>query len=133
MLSLRPQNEINYQYSKVISLQAPKRGVECAIIFLFILFILNNYCFSKNNCTYFVNHFLLGCKGKCLGIPKLLCMLQDESGAAAIKAVELDDYLGGYPVQFRETQGHETKTFLDYFRSSGGIKYVLSGFLLLQC
>uniref|UniRef100_A0AAQ5YLU3 Gelsolin n=1 Tax=Amphiprion ocellaris TaxID=80972 RepID=A0AAQ5YLU3_AMPOC len=47
---------------------------------------------------------------------------QDESGSAAIFTVQMDDFLGGKPIQYREVQGHESKTFLGYFKS--GIKYM---------
>lgn len=55
---------------------------------------------------------------------------QDESGAAAIFTVQLDDYLNGRAVQHREVQGFESSTFLGYFKS--GLKYKVGWRLLFD-
>ena len=49
---------------------------------------------------------------------------QDEQGTAALKAVELDERLGGGPVQVRVVQGKEPPHFLAIF---GGDFTVFSG------
>lgn len=41
---------------------------------------------------------------------------QDEQSCAAIYTTQLDDYLGGSPVQHREVQYHESDTFHGYFK-----------------
>nr|XP_023415778.1 advillin [Cavia porcellus] len=50
---------------------------------------------------------------------------QDEQSCAAIYTIQLDDYLGGSPVQHREVQYHESDTFRGYFKQ--GIIYKKGG------
>jgi hypothetical protein len=49
----------------------------------------------------------------------------DERGTAAYKTVELDDLLGGAPIQYRHVQGKEAPAFLDLF--GGSIRTLAGG------
>ncbi|XP_029430577.1 macrophage-capping protein [Rhinatrema bivittatum] len=49
----------------------------------------------------------------------------DEQGACAMFATQMDTFLGGRPVQYREAQGHESEKFMSYFPK--GIKYQEGG------
>ncbi len=40
----------------------------------------------------------------------------DEQGAAAIYAIQMDEFLGSSPVQYREVQHHESSIFCGYFK-----------------
>lgn len=62
------------------------------------------HTYKKEDKLLYNVHFWLG-----------LFTSQDEYGTAAYKTVELDDYLGGTPVQYREVQGSESEAFLHLF------------------
>uniref|UniRef100_A0A8C2F9F1 Advillin n=1 Tax=Cyprinus carpio TaxID=7962 RepID=A0A8C2F9F1_CYPCA len=49
----------------------------------------------------------------------------DEQGAAAVYAIQLDEFLGSSPVQYREVQHHESSIFCGYFKQ--GIIYKSGG------
>lgn len=52
---------------------------------------------------------------------------QDEAGIAAYKTVELDESLGGGPVQYREVQENESPAFVALFKNRGGLEYLPGG------
>ena len=76
--------------------------------------ILNIYKEEKSIRMNYSIHFWLGSKTS-----------QDEMGTAAYKTVELDTYLHGRAVQYRETQNNESDLFRSYFIQ--GIVYKVGG------
>ncbi len=63
------------------------------------------YAFNNGNRDSYMIYYWLGNHSS-----------QDEQGTAALKAIELDDRLGGSPVQVRVVQGKEPPHFLAIFK-----------------
>ena len=56
---------------------------------------------------------------------------QDEYGACAMITTKMDDDMDGLPVQYRETQGNESSTFLGYFKPAIHYKVSFTFFYVL--
>jgi len=74
--------------------------------------ILHTYEVKNSRCWNL--HFWLGDESS-----------KDEQGAVAYRTVELDDLLGGKPVQMRQTQGHESNELISLFKN--GIRVLKGG------
>ncbi|KAL6597624.1 hypothetical protein U3516DRAFT_803589 [Neocallimastix sp. 'constans'] len=79
-------------------------GIYCIYNLSFILFIIT-YTNPETKALKHNIHFWLGNNTS-----------QDEAGTAAYKTVELDNYLGTGPVEYREIQGYESEIFISYFK-----------------
>jgi len=53
-------------------------------------------------------------------------LLPDGPLSHTTQAVELDDSLGGAPIQHRETQGNESNLFMSYYKQTG-VEYLPGG------
>uniref|UniRef100_A0A8C9WKP2 Advillin n=1 Tax=Scleropages formosus TaxID=113540 RepID=A0A8C9WKP2_SCLFO len=76
-------------------------------------YILLSVSKVSNSLTYDI-HYWIGSQSS-----------QDEQGAAAVYTIQLDEYLGGVPIQHREVQSHESDAFRGYFKQ--GIIYKKGG------
>ena len=72
------------------------------------------HTWEQKGATYMNVHFWIGSESS-----------RDEAGAAALLTVELDQFLGDLPTQFRETQGSESNEFLQLFKN--GVQYLDGG------
>ena len=69
------------------------------------------HTWEQKGSTHMNVHFWIGAESS-----------RDEAGAAALLTVELDQFLGDLPTQFRETQGSESNEFLQLFKNGGAVQ-----------
>lgn len=74
---------------------------------------LNTFFSAKGGRLSWDLHFWLGLESS-----------QDERGAAAVLTTQMDEHLGGGPVQYRQIQGYENAKFMSLYPN--GVKYKVS-------